>query len=141
MKVAVRLTILVAALLLVTNMAFAAPCPIDKLHCYEIVATDENGNTNSDLWTVCLDNGGTSSLYSSNANTSYSLYLFGGGPGWFNTSGNPAFGGNPQWSTWIAHGTNESGSLQPIGDGYMLTGGGERNGTKYTIQGIKIPCL
>ena len=46
MKVAVRLAILVATLLLVTNMAFAQCC--DQLACYDIVATAENGNTNND---------------------------------------------------------------------------------------------
>ena len=49
--------------------------------------------------------------------TTYDLYLFGGGPGWFNTSGDPAIGGNPRYTTWIARGKNESGFLQPIGDG------------------------
>jgi hypothetical protein len=90
---------------------------------------------------VCLYNDGTGVLNSLNSDTSYNLYLFGGGPGWFNTSGSPAFGGNPFWTTWIAHGTNESGFLQPIGEGYMLTGEGVRIGnTRYTIQGKKVPC-
>jgi hypothetical protein len=139
MKVAVRLAILVAALLLVTNMAFASQ-PCDESMCYEIVATDENGTPHTDLWFVCLYNDGTGTLHSDNAATLYQLYLFGGGLGWFNTSGDPAIGGNPQWTTWIARGTNESGSLHPIGDGYLLTGEGETNGNRYTIQGKKVPC-
>ena len=61
MKVVVRLAILVAALLLVTNMAFAKSYVI-KIICYDILATDENGNTNSDFWEVCLNNDGTGSL-------------------------------------------------------------------------------
>jgi hypothetical protein len=143
MKAAVRLAILVAALLLVTNMAFAA-CYQEV--CYNITATYENGDTNTDFWEVCLNNDGTGSLLSYNAYASYDLYLFGGGPGWFNTSGDPAFGGNPTWSTWIARGTNEAGFLQPIGDGvgpngYMLTGEGESNGYRYTIIGNKVPCF
>jgi hypothetical protein len=138
MKVAVRLAILVAALLLVTNMAFAKVC--DQMICYDIIATYENGDTDTDYWEVCLNNDGTGSLYSENAYTSYNLYLFGGGPGWFNTSGDPAIGGNPRYTTWIARGTNEAGFLQPIGDGYLLTGEGESNGNRYTIQGKKIPC-
>jgi hypothetical protein len=87
-------------------------------------------------------------LHSFNTGDDYNLYLFGGGPGWFNTSGSPAIGGNPRYTTWIAHGTNESGFLQPIGDGvgadgYMLTGEGVREGdgtSKYTVQGMKVPC-
>ena len=56
--------------------------------------------------------------YSDNNRNTYDLYLFGGGPGWFNTSGYPGFvNGNPNWTTWIAHGKNESGFLQPIGEG------------------------
>jgi hypothetical protein len=108
--------------------------------CYQITATDENGATNSDLWAVCLGSGGTGFLQSDNANTNYNLALFGGGPGWFNTSGSPAIGGKPGWTTWIARGTYETGFLQPIGDGYMLTGEGERNGTRYTVEGKQVPC-
>jgi hypothetical protein len=140
MKVVVRLAILVAALLLVTNMAFAQ---CDQFICYDIVATDQNDDTNTDEWEVCLNNNGTGSLYSDEADTDYNLYLFGGGPGWFNTSGSPAIGGNPRWTTWIARGINESGFLQPIGDGYMLTGEGLHEGegtSRYTVQGIKVPC-
>jgi hypothetical protein len=139
MKVAVRMAILIAALLLVTNMAFAR-CYQEA--CYDIVATDETGYTYSDFWVVCLNNDGTGSLISENADvTDYNLYLFGGGPGWFNTSGDPAIGGNPIWTTWIARGTYASGFLQPLGDGYMLTGEGENNGTRYTVQGMKVPCI
>ena len=127
------------------------PCPqpdtCDIQLCYNIVATDENGNTNSDSWQVCLNDDGTGSLCSDNAGTCYQLYLFGGGPGWFNTSGYPGFvNGKPKWATWIAHGTNESGFLQPIGEGGgggdLLTGEGVHIGnTRYTVQGKKVPCL
>ena len=155
MKVVVRLAILVAALLLVTNMAFAQTPPTacdsacDKEYvCYDIIATDEYGNTNSDSWQVCLNDDGTGSLYSNNAGTCYQLYLFGGGPGWFNTSGYPGFvNGKPKWATWIAHGEYESGFLQPIGEGGggggdLLTGEGVHIGnTRYTVQGKRVPCL
>jgi len=145
MKVFVRLAILVAALLLVTNMSFAG---CDNLICYDIVATDENGDTHSDFWRVCLYDDGTGSLESYNAGY-YDLYLFGGGPGWFNTSGYPGFvNGNPKWATWIAHGENESGFLQPIGEGGgggdLLTGEGVCTGdgsNRYTVQGKKVPCI
>jgi hypothetical protein len=138
MKVVVRLAILVATLLLVANMAFAF---CDQLICYDIVATYENGNTNSDYWEVCLYNSGTGDFHSHNTDLYYNLYLFGGGPGWSNTSGDPAIGGNPRYTTWIAWGKNEAGSLQPIGDGYMLTGEGQSDGYRYTIQGKKVPCM
>jgi hypothetical protein len=149
MKILLRLAILVAALSLVTNMAFAS---CYQFICYDIIATQENGNTNSDFWQVCLNNNGTGYLFSDNdPGNTYSLYLFGGGPGWFNTDGSPQSGenpnfitsiGNPNWTTWIAHGANESGFLQPIGEGYMLTGEGVRIGnTRYTIQGEKVSCI
>jgi hypothetical protein len=146
MKVVVRLAILVATLLLVTNMAFAGCSIEDQSVCYNIIATYENGNTYSDYWEVCLNNCGIGSLYSDNAETTYNLYLFGGGPGWFNTSGDPAFGGKPRYTTWIAHGEYESGFLQPIGDGvgadgYMLTGEGQSDGYRYTVLGMKVPCI
>jgi len=151
MKVLVRPAILVAALLLVTNLAFAL---CYQLICYDIIATQENGNTNSDFWEVCLNNDGTGYLFSdNNPGNTYALYLFGGGPGWFNTDGSPKFGenpnwitwiGNPNWTTWIAHGANESGFLQPIGQGsskgVLLTGEGVRNGIRYTVQGKIVPC-
>ena len=91
---------------------------------------------------------GTGTVHSDNTDTDYDLYLFGGGPGWFNTNGDPAIGGKPRYTTWIARGKDEVGFLQPIGDGvgadaYMLTGEGIREGegtSKYTILGKKVPC-
>jgi hypothetical protein len=89
MKVVVRLAILLATLLLVTNMSFANGI-CDKPICYDIIGTDENGNTNTDFWEVCLNDDGIGLLLSDKTGT-YELYLFGGGPGWFNTSGGPGF--------------------------------------------------
>ena len=161
MKVALRLVILVASLLLVTNVVFAQvpyPPEIERTcFCYDIVATDEFGTTTNDSWDVCLYTNGTGKLHSYNSGNSYALYLFGGGPGWFNTDGSPQSGENPNfitsigypnWTTWIAHGANESGFLQPIGEGGgggdLLTGEGVRTGdgnTRYTVQGKKVPCI
>jgi hypothetical protein len=139
MKVAGRLAILVAALLLVTNMAFAQ-CTPDQLICYEILLTYEIGDPDSDLWEVCL-NYGHGTLHSLEHGYTDDLYLFGGGPGWFNTSGSPAIGGNPGWTTWIVSGEDVSGFIQPIGDGYMLTGAGQLEGNRSTLQGKKVPCI
>jgi len=138
MKLVVRLVIVVAALLLVTNMAFAKKC--DQELCYDVIITDEYGASN-DTWEVCLnDEDGTGSGSSLNHSDFFDIYLYGGGPGWFNTSGDPAIGGNPRWSIWIVSGEDQAGFLQPIGDGYMITGAGEREGTRSTLQGIKVPC-
>jgi hypothetical protein len=138
MKVVLRLAILVAALLLVSNASYAAICLGTEI-CYNITATDQNGNTVTDFWNICLRNDGTGYQDSDNDGLT-DLYLFGGGPGWFNTSGAPAFGGNPNWSSWIALGTNRSGFLQPIGDGYMLTGEGHDGATRWTIIGTRVVC-
>jgi hypothetical protein len=113
----------------------------NELICYDIIRIIENGYTDNDSWEVCLKNDGTGSLESYNAGY-YNLYLFGGGPGWFNTNGYPGFiNGAPKWATWIARGKNESGFLQPIGEGLLLTGEGVQNGTRYTIQGKKVSCV
>jgi hypothetical protein len=136
MKVVVRLAILVVALLLVSNMAYAASC--DQELCYEIV-TISNSNTFDWTMYVCLDNDGTGEACGDGE--CGDLYLFGGGPGWFNTSGDPAIGGNPRWTTWIfsSDGGDNIGFMNPIGDGYMLTGGGKVHGTRYIIRGNLVP--
>lgn len=152
MKVALRMLVLVASLLLVTNVVFAQvpyPPEIERTcFCYDIVATDEFGTTTNDSWDVCLYTNGTGKLHSYNSGNSYALYLFGGGPGWFNTDGGPGFvNGQPNYTSWIAHGEYEAGYLQPIGEGSskgdLLTGEGVHIGgtTRYTIQGKKVPCI
>jgi hypothetical protein len=140
MKVVVRLAILVAALLLVTNMAFAGSI-CDQQLCYDVTYTNDQGNVvwEDTMW-VCLSDDGYGELYLYDDNYSCNLYLFGGGPGWFNASGAPAFGGKPKWSTWlgicpyyIAY------SLQPIGEGYLLTGVEEYENSRYTVTGMQVP--
>jgi hypothetical protein len=142
MKVEVRLAIVLATLLLVSNVAFAVSVTCDQNLCYDITATDQNGNTSTDSWYVCLQNDGTGYLFSLKAGT-INLYLFGGGPSWFNTSGSPAFGGNPMWSTWIAdNGSGRAGYLQPMppdGGGLILSGEGHNGGTRWTVRGTKVP--
>jgi hypothetical protein len=139
MKTVVRLTLVVATLLVVSNVALAQ-CTNEQEFCYAITATDEYGNTYTDTWWVGLCNEGYGELCSEN-NGCFDLYLFGGGPGWFNTAGNPMFGGNPFWTTWIANNMygGEAGYLQPQGTGgLLLTGEGHTYGTRYTVKGMKI---
>jgi len=146
MKIMVRLAMLLAALLLVFNIADA--CIFGPNICYDATVTDENGNTYYDHYTVCIYGNGQGNLYSELAGINYALYMFGGGPGWFNTNGDPGFvNGDPNYTTWIAHGENDSGFLQIIGEGssqgYLLTGEGVRTGdgsTRYIVQGKKVPC-
>ena len=141
MKVVVRLAIVLATFLLVANMAPAAFAACEQEYCYEITSTDQNGNTMSDTWDVCLGDDGTGTLFSYNATTTYSLYLFGGAPGTVNTAGLPALGGHPGWTTWVASGPSASGFLQPMppgGGGLIISGEGQQGGTRYTINGTRV---
>jgi hypothetical protein len=141
MKVILRLAILVAALLLVTNMAFAK-LVCDQELCYDMTYTDNQGNVvwEEPLW-VCLNDDGTGETYQYLSNFSCDLYLFGGGPGWFNATGAPAFGGKPNWSQWLAIkcSTDAAYSLQPIGDGYLLTGVEEFHDGRLAVMGMRVP--
>lgn len=141
MKVVVRLAIVLATFLLVANMAPAAFAACDEEYCYAITSTDQNNIITTDTWDVCLNNTGTGSLYSFNADFSYSLFLFGGSPGTVNTAGVPALGGHPGWTTWVASGPTASGFLQPMppgGGGLIISGEGQQGGTRYTIQGTRV---
>jgi hypothetical protein len=145
MKAMVRLAILVAALLVISNLAFAGAttCTGDQVVCYHIIATWQNGTSSSnDTYEFCLNDDGTGGLCIIGEGCYDYLKVFGGGTGWFNFDGAPQFGGNPNWSIWVANGSlgGFSGFFQPIGEGYLLTGvitwfdgsthGGIINGTK-----------
>lgn len=136
MKIVARFAIVLATLLLVTSTAFAFTC--DEEYCYEITSS----NMLTDTWYVCLGDTGTGDLYDYLLGVHYSLYLFGGGPGTFNTTGTPALGGHPGWTMWVATGPGPtSGFVQPMppgGGGLIISGEGERNGTKFTIIGRKV---
>jgi len=137
MKIAARLAIIIATLLLVSSTAFAIAC--DEEYCYQITSS----NALIDYWAVCLNDSGTGSLYDYLLQTSYTLYLFGGGPGWFNTDGGPfPLAGHPAWTIWVAYGPGPtSGFVQPMppgAGGSIISGEGERNGTKFTIIGTKV---
>jgi hypothetical protein len=144
MKVLVRLSIVVASLLLVNNMAFAQTTSCDQQLCYDIYATKTDGSVEHEgFWYFCLYNNGTGQLRDDDS--AMNLYLFGGGPGWFNSSGTPGYSnGNPKWSSWIVSGKDVSGYLQPIGEGGGPEGG-LLNGILYdegdrdVINGIKVP--
>lgn len=136
MKLVVRLSILVAAFLLVTNMAFAQ---CDQELCYEIVTTSDSYTYEWNM-SVCLNNDGTGEACGDGE--CGNLYLFGGGPGWFNTNGYPgSVNGNPKWTTWIfsAEGGDNIGFMNPIGEGELVTGEGKVHDSRYIINGKKVP--
>jgi hypothetical protein len=138
MKAVVRLALVVAALLVVTSVAFAScPNPV----CYAVNITKDDGNVASRTWRFCFNNDGTGWLQDLN-DGGIPLRLFGGGPGWFNQTGSPAFGGNPQWTAWLsAYGQTPSLYLQPQGaGGVLLTGIADAAGSPWTIKGTKVPC-
>lgn len=136
MKAMVSLAILVAALLLVTNMVFA-DCV--KELCYEITSTDEYGNTDYDYWFACLKDDGIGWLYSDNADRWYKLYLFAGGPGGYLTEQGPPL---VEWPTWIAKDKDGDNVGHIWTNAYYsnLIAAGERYGTRYTVKGHQVPC-
>jgi hypothetical protein len=92
---------------------------------------------------VCLQDDGIGQIdVGPPISSSGPLYEWGGGPGWFNFSGNPAFGGNPQWNAWIGDVMGGVGYIQPQGAGkILLTGIGRSGGMRWLISGVKTPCL
>jgi hypothetical protein len=148
MKVLMRLAMVLAILLLVTNMVFAQE-GCDQEYCYEITGNDQgaiktvNGIMPDDMWRVCLNNDGTGSLYSFYEGTTYDLYLFGTNLDGFDINGSPVGGGNMNWISWVVRGEYGSGFIRLMPSGYgggsFLTGAGENYGTRYTVSGKKVP--
>lgn len=148
MKVVVRLAIVITALLLVSNMAFAltsTDCTGDQVVCYNVTVSYPDETAFSFIYKFCLNNDGTGNLcFPPSACVDY-LKAYGGGPGWFNFSGDPQYGENPNWSIWVANLTFSgfSGIYQPIGEGYLLTGVETypgASGARGIAKGIKVQC-
>lgn len=146
MKAVVRLAILVAALLLVSNLAFAVAtdCTGDQVVCYNATVTYNVGAPLSNItFKFCLNNDGTGSLCWPGDECANYFKAFGGGTGWYNFDGVPQYGGNPNWSLWVANNSNGwSGIYQPIGEGYLLTGVQTYGPTTNTaiVSGTKVQC-
>jgi hypothetical protein len=140
MKLVLRLAILVVALLLVSNMAFAdspwsvadpgvygtalTTCTGDQMFCYAVTETYENGSFYNWTYKFCLNNVGTGALCNLGVGC-VNLTMFGGGPSWFNFVGDPASSGKPNWSVYISSPTAPYtfiGYYQPLGPNLMLTG-------------------
>jgi len=145
MKVVMRLAIVIAALLMISHVAFAAPnnCTGDVEVCYNVTFTYTNGPPDHDTYKFCLNNDGTGDLCVPNDFCVDYLKVFGGGLGWFNFGGDPQFGGNPNWSIWVANVSVSgwSGIFQPIGEGWLLTGVETNPVSRYIVNGIKVPCM
>ena len=77
MKVKLSLAILVATLLLASNMAFAATC--DEALSYDICMTKASGEVDcSECFEVCVQNSGNGTLY--DGDQTYTLYEYYKGP-------------------------------------------------------------
>jgi hypothetical protein len=138
MKMILRLAVLFVSLLVISNLVFARTC--DQELCYEISTTNDHGDTYEWTMEVCLNNDGTGQACGDGE--CGNLYLFGGGSGWFNTSGYPGFvNGSPRWTTWIfsAEEGGNIGFMNPIGEGELLTGEAVTHDTRYIINGRKVP--
>lgn len=147
MKVMIRLAIIIAALLMVSNVAFADPtnCTGDQVVCYNCNATSAGGQTSYDFPTkFCLNDDGTGNVCAIGISCADYLKLFGGGTGWYNFEGDPPIGGNPNWSLWGAYwSTGGSAIYQPFGDGYLVTGvffGSGSGLNRSIIHCTKIKC-
>jgi|WetSurSiteA1Bulk_404760.scaffolds.fasta_scaffold21377_1 hypothetical protein len=144
MKVVVRLAVIVAALLMVSNVAFAvAPtdCTGDQVVCYNVILTYIDSSPGNLTYKFCLNDDGTGNLCTIGDGCAQYLKVFGGGTGWFNFDGAPQYGGNPNWSLWIANGIGFSGMYQPIGEGYLLSGVETTYaGRGDIVNGTKVKC-
>lgn len=130
MKVLVRLAILVATLLFVTNMTFAAP-PCDEEVCYHITLTEESGASHDWTWEACLYDDGTGVL-----DHSMPLSLFGGSPLW------SGFDAHPKWTTWIVYSPTLNGHIWLTEGEFFLNGDVYNIAThsRWIVKGMKIPC-
>jgi hypothetical protein len=147
MKVMVKLAILVAVMLMVSNGAFAVTpttCTGDQVVCYKVNITYDVGkNLNNIIYQFCLNDDGTGALCWPGDECASYFKVFGGGTGWFNFDGAPQSNGNPNWSIWVANNINGwAGIYQPIGEGYLLTGVQTYGPTtnRAIVNGVKVQC-
>ena len=148
MKFILKLAIVIASLLFIANVALAngvVPCT-----CYEVTITPEEGPAFSDLWEICVFEGGTEGVLCSDAaEDCYDLALFGGGP---NT---PSFDMVPLWTTALIIGDGieedviginriedggRNGYIWTSGGGLYVYGVGQDDGNRYTAKGRKVDC-
>jgi hypothetical protein len=146
MKLILRLAVVVAILLMVNNVAFAAPnCTGDQVVCYAITETYPDESTYNYTYKFCLNNDGTGNVCFIGLDCADFLKVFGGGTGWYNFDGAPQHGGDPNWSIWVTFMTGGSftGIYQPIGEGNLLTGVEMWSGNgaaRGIVSGIRVPC-
>jgi hypothetical protein len=146
MKVMIRLAVIFAALLGISNLAFAdsyPDCTGDQVVCYNFYYTLPNGTTaGPGIFKFCLNDDGTGGVCEINEGCYEYLKAFGGGTGWYNFDGDPQYSGNPNWSLWVAHSNSITSIFQPFGDGYYLTGVLTLTGPneRRIISGTKVKC-
>jgi|WetSurMetagenome_2_1015567.scaffolds.fasta_scaffold242277_1 hypothetical protein len=133
MKVLVKLAMLVATLLLVANISFAASC--DEQVCYAVTVTYQDDTSHGELWNVCLNDDATGYVNGPNP-----LYLFGDGPLW------SSYDKHPKWTKWIIHIPAPSlvvGDIWTDIYGMFLFGEGYAGSTvnmRWKVTGKKVPC-
>jgi hypothetical protein len=146
MKVLVRLAVVVAILLMVSNVAVAgsSTCTGDQVVCYKVTISYDTGSTlNNIIYGFCLNDDGTGAFCQWGDECASYFKAFGGGTGWYNFDGAPQHGENPNWSLWVANNVNGwAGIYQPIGEGNLLTGVQTYGPTtnRAIVNGIRIPC-
>jgi len=136
MKIMVKLAIVFATLLLITNMAFAFPCVQES--CYEVYSTKVDGSVDSEgFWSVCLYNSGMGFLCEDDG--CMMLYEYSGGPASYSTNVNP-IPGYLFSNVWLVYGTDVAYYINSVG-GVYITGVVYDEGERSTIKGIKVDLL
>jgi hypothetical protein len=140
MKIILKLAILVATMLLVTNMAFAC----DEEVCYDATSIYPDGSSSNAAFIACLNDDATGSMQplSPGPVPVFPLVLFGDGPLFF------GFDKHHMWTTWIMNyvgpGISASGYFWFTEGGYYLYGEGYTGdgitGMRWIMKGTRIPC-
>jgi|WetSurSiteA1Bulk_404760.scaffolds.fasta_scaffold16317_2 hypothetical protein len=146
MKILLKLAIIIAALLVVANMSYAAPiCSGQKL-CYNMTQHLNDGSHVNCTATFCLNEDGSGTSCFSNGEDScggcLTLSLFGGEKAWYNFNGDPQPSGKPMWTTWLCIDCSAGVLFQTLEGGLLLTGvtSDSTGTTKTTISAFQIPC-
>ena len=139
MNLFVRLAIVVATFLLITNMTFAFEC--DEEVFFNLTSTSADRSTTSGTIAVCLNDDGYGGMLpiGEDPGPVMPLMLFGGSP--FGAS----FDLVPGWSTWIIMQPDDvpvpvGGFFWTQADGIYINSEGYSGEFKWIMKGSKVPC-
>ena len=137
MKVALKLAIILASLLLVANVVFAQDGQDGTCVCYAVTITADGGYIGPDLWELCIEEGPWGILCSYGAEECNDVALFGGGPD------TASLNEVPLWVTGIViggEGGGEGGYFWTSGGGLYINGVGYTEGERFIGRGQRVNC-